>query len=245
MLFRSLPGSQTIIVAGDQSPNMYRSDDAGLTWRTMPSPGGMLTGCVQAGICGVYVQNDHGLFTSSDLVKWTTLGGPGSTFDTRFFVSSFGVYAGGFDYTLYYMPPASGAWPTLDLKPNAIQLSQASGCQAARAKALFTNLSCGTLTIQSATITDTSAWHLGRRIFPMQIMPGDTVQFDLSGFSQNAGTHIAQLRLHLQTLGGATDTIIPLELKVLGILPPTIRSLTLTVPSSCTDRKSTRLNSSH
>jgi|GEM_PF-2683757 len=231
----AVPGTNTIVAAQDQSSSIWASTDAGVTWNVTSnvSPD-HLTGCVQSGPCNMYIQSYDGLYVSGDLKTWTWIRGPGNTYDTRFFVGKTTVYAGDASTgSLYEFQSGIGDWPTLRFTPASITVSAAANCPAQTAFAAFQNLSCLPLTVLSASITDSSVWHLVRRPLPAVVPTGDSVGFQLITLNDTSGTFTGGLQLLIQTTGGLTDTTLKVVLQIAGIVSPTIQPISVTLADRC------------
>src|SRR5579883_2063930 len=242
----AIPNSLSYVSAQDQGNNIYLSTSAGQTWGSggwVPYP---LTGCVRAGLCAIYVQTSVGLYESVDFSNWSAIGGPGNTYDTRFYVTSTDIFAGDIAGNVWSLPSGTGNWPSLRFKPSNISLVQAAGCSKSTALAAFQNLSCIPLTIKGATLSDSLRWSLGPVKLPVTLQQGDSLQFHLAGMGETPGTYSATLRLFIQTQTGITDTLLPLQITLQPMIPPTLPSVNITVKDQCTSLDTTiRIHNNH
>ncbi len=232
----ALPQTSTIVAAEDMTYAIFASTDAGVTWSQVSTLPSILTGCVQAGPCNTYVQTSDGIYNSGDLVHWLSLGGPGNTIDTRFFVGSKLIYAGDGIGNLYSRPSLGSGWPTLEISPDKLSLVVAAGCPAKPLTATFRNITCLPLTILSAAIPDSAEWKLSPDApVPIVLQPEDTVGFTINVRGDSAGTFHDYVQLWIQTTSGITDTILPLNLQYGAIVPPTLRGPKVTLIDRCTE----------
>lgn len=89
----AIEGTSIYYLKGDLSDNVYRSDDAGITWKLLsnvPNSGGHITGNLEK----LYLHGD-GVFVSTDQgVSWRNICGPKSQSpDTRFYATYGYIYA--------------------------------------------------------------------------------------------------------------------------------------------------------
>lgn len=232
----AIPNTSTFVAANDMGQKVYNSTDAGKSWNQIPGipAGDELSGCVQPGRCGVYVQTSQGIYESPTLKGWTFIGGPGNTFDSRFFAGTKYVYAGGTGGDIQRLQQQATDWPTLQFQPSSLILNEATGCPPKSVVATFVNLTCLPVSVVTAGLSDSLQWILGQHVLPDTLAPGDTIQFDLTGIGKLPGKNMSNLQLLIKSNVGTTDTALPLTINVQGVIPPTLRPVSVTLHDRCT-----------
>ena len=99
----SIPNTSIFLAASEHANRVSRSDDGGMTWRTIfqfstparAETDSALSGCIRSDYCGnVYISSFTGFFISSDSgVTWKFIGGPPNWNDVRFWISQDYIYA--------------------------------------------------------------------------------------------------------------------------------------------------------
>jgi hypothetical protein len=224
-----IPGTTRYVAPGDLTQNVYRSEDLGASWLPSGRVAGLLTGCAQSTECATYVQSSVSMFVSTNVSTWNSIGGPGNDYDTRFCISGQYLYAGDIDGQLWRIPAATTAWPSLQFDQVPQRVVTSPGCSIDTLPAIFHNLTCTGVTILSASLTDTTRWHLLPQDFPLTIDPSDSVRLALFADPSGGGLFISQLKIELQNSNGISDTTIQLTLDASHILPPVIDSLKLAI----------------
>ncbi len=231
----AIPGTATFVAAEDLESNIYVSSDTGVTWSLASTVAGALTGCVQTGPCSVYVQSSDGIYYSSDASSWLPIpGGPGNTYDTRFYVGSNAIYAGDVSGDLFEHPALVGGWPQLSFSPQTLHVALAAGCAPKTDTVTFANFTCLPLTILSATLTDSMRWsYVPGQPLPLTLGTGRTVQFTITANNDTTGVFHDELQLWEQTSTGITDTIIVLDLNAVPLLAPSFNAPKVSLPDRC------------
>ena len=117
----------------DSTNTLYRTDDLGNTWYTLYTFPVSIVGTLQADANSIYAQGggegfifqsfiDYGgIYRSADKgVSWQSICGPSNFFDTRFFVSDYGIWAGDALGGLWFNRTKKGYGPRLQIEKDNI-----------------------------------------------------------------------------------------------------------------------------
>ena len=131
----------------------------------------------------------------------------------------FTVVAAGLPYTKDSIPVTLDILEGSEASFSVLQLSLLDICQPLDTIVSVLNSRCDSITVDRASLSDTSVFHLGLTAFPLPLAPGDELSLPIEVRPSSKGTFTTTLNLQYQGGGRRVDTSIVLVVRVLYDLP--------------------------
>ncbi|MDP4219914.1 MAG: hypothetical protein Q8896_05705, partial [Bacteroidota bacterium] len=126
--WQPLAFNNAIYVLTDLTNALYRTDDMGSTWSLLYTFPFSVVGSLGADSTAMYAQGGGIIRQQSDLsgfhrsidkgITWESICGPSNSYDTRFFASDYGVWAGDLSGGLWFNRTKQGSGPRLQIEKN-------------------------------------------------------------------------------------------------------------------------------
>jgi photosystem II stability/assembly factor-like uncharacterized protein len=218
----------------DNTGTIYRSDDTGMSWTVIYDSHDLLTGCIRGDATGnLFVQSDADydqfptMCESSDSGNsWTSICGPGNTWDTRFCLFSHYLFAGDTNGALWRLDLSDSKQIIVDSSLHVV----APACDSALSWFYFgSTYPCFTsVALDSVTVIGSTAFSAQSALYQQQGIDG--VDSVLVHYQPQNSYDTAKLILHFVVNGVPRDS----SVRIYGIGGPRVELSTYLKPTKLT-----------